>query len=1031
MQRKYIINLKNYGSMPNVVLSQYDDKYNLIFEVYDGNRPADLAGLTATLRGTRADGLKYSFTGAITGNVLTFAINTTLTGCAGSGIAELSITNVSGLNYGTYNFVVTIEKSPVPDDAIDADVTQAQSIQSQVQSIVNNAAATVRGEAEAWAIGERNGSAVPSSDETYHNNAKYYAEQARAAAASIGIDDTLTQSGKAADAKKTGNEISSLKEDLNAIVDYESLPSAGSSNGYRLHETSGFCYADTNYKIAKFRVIEGTTVKVVSDDKFQFQSASSVPTSGTTTKIGDVYSTGTFMIVVPTGANYLVMSTPVSGSIAEASKIIGVGDAITDISEVASGLWSVKDKVRTNNLFDKTDSRNTSGQYWTINGTLATGQSSNYYTSHPMYVVNGTYKFICATTFGANAPVVTVVDADGNYIKTIVGTNITTSVVSVEISEPCYVEINTIASYIKSLRFESADTWDDYLYSSGIPMDAARADDVTAVTDELLTFIASQKNLYDVNSAQNTSRQYWDKSGYAHTESSANYYTTHPILVSKGTYKFHAASTFGANKGCVAIVDTDKNLIQMINATVDSNDVATFTVDRACLVSFSTAQAIKNSVVFCRADLWDNEYHPYEKHINPSLFDFTGSVDKEDTTFWSWEKSANLLDLSEAISGKRFQVNGSNLGSLVDYTGKPVVSVYVPLDGAGTYVTKVLAGTYGIASNYLVLFDANKNYLAQITGTLDDPSARGTAEGITFTVTDEHIANGAKYLGLTLFTPTATNVMVVKSDTYPSEHIYYSEGWYQHDLTVGEGQAPAYTPNPLYHKTILFDGDSICSMSTDRAGKGSFAGRIATANHMNVRNYAVGGGSLTSGLYMSESNPRHWVSANVDTMYANYPDADYIIFEGGTNDADVIGSILNGNVPEKFGSVTPNDFSGSYDTETFCGAVETIIYKAVTYWSTKKTGFIIAPKMGTVAAKYNNRRAYFDKIIEICEKWGMPYIDLWNNCPINPNLLSCYDASLGVDGNISAHKMYMDGQHPTPTGYDRIYPIIEEWLRTL
>ena len=33
-------------------------------------------------------------------------------------------------------------------------------------------------DAEAWAIGQRNGSAVPSSDHTYHNNAKYYAEQA-------------------------------------------------------------------------------------------------------------------------------------------------------------------------------------------------------------------------------------------------------------------------------------------------------------------------------------------------------------------------------------------------------------------------------------------------------------------------------------------------------------------------------------------------------------------------------------------------------------------------------------------------------------------------------------------------------------------------------------------------------------------------------------------------------------------------------------------------------------------------------------
>ena len=249
MQRKYIINLKNYGSMPNVVLSQYDDKYNLIFEVYDGNRPADLAGLTATLRGTRADGLKYSFTGAITGNVLTFAINTTLTGCAGSGIAELSITNVSGLNYGTYNFVVTIEKSPVPDDAIYADVTQAQTIQSQVQSIVNNAAATVRGEAEAWAIGERNGSAVPSSDETYHNNAKYYAEQARAAADSIGIDATLSVSGKAADAKKTGDEISGLKEDLTALEEVVEAIEPGLSNDAKVALLACFqhvAWADNN-----------------------------------------------------------------------------------------------------------------------------------------------------------------------------------------------------------------------------------------------------------------------------------------------------------------------------------------------------------------------------------------------------------------------------------------------------------------------------------------------------------------------------------------------------------------------------------------------------------------------------------------------------------------------------------------------------------------------------------------------------------------------------------------------------------------
>lgn len=37
-------------------------------------------------------------------------------------------------------------------------------------------------EAEAWAVGQRNGEDVPSTDETYHNNAKYYAQVAQESA---------------------------------------------------------------------------------------------------------------------------------------------------------------------------------------------------------------------------------------------------------------------------------------------------------------------------------------------------------------------------------------------------------------------------------------------------------------------------------------------------------------------------------------------------------------------------------------------------------------------------------------------------------------------------------------------------------------------------------------------------------------------------------------------------------------------------------------------------------------------------------
>lgn len=48
--------------------------------------------------------------------------------------------------------------------------------------------------AEAWAVGQRNGVDVESTDETYHNNAKYYSDNAATvlASAAIGVGMTLT-----------------------------------------------------------------------------------------------------------------------------------------------------------------------------------------------------------------------------------------------------------------------------------------------------------------------------------------------------------------------------------------------------------------------------------------------------------------------------------------------------------------------------------------------------------------------------------------------------------------------------------------------------------------------------------------------------------------------------------------------------------------------------------------------------------------------------------------------------------------------
>lgn len=82
-------------------------------------------------------------------------------------------------------------------------------------------------EAEAWAVGQRDGVDVPSTDETYHNNAKYYAQAAAQSAASLTVDTELSSTStnpvqnKVIDATVTElkNETTELKSAITDIID--------------------------------------------------------------------------------------------------------------------------------------------------------------------------------------------------------------------------------------------------------------------------------------------------------------------------------------------------------------------------------------------------------------------------------------------------------------------------------------------------------------------------------------------------------------------------------------------------------------------------------------------------------------------------------------------------------------------------------------------------------------------------------------------------------------------------------------------
>ncbi len=235
--------------------------------------------------------------------------------------------------------------------------------------------------------------------------------------------------------------------------------------------------------------------------------------------------------------------------------------------------------------------------------------------------------------------------------------------------------------------------------------------------------------------------------------------------------------------------------------------------------------------------------------------------------------------------------------------------------------------------------------------------------------------------------------------------------------------------NRLYGKIAVFDGDSISQGAKER-GQHPWATAIGEKNEMTWRNYSVGGGTITAEVYVESTGaPRHWVSRTIDRIHEDYEKLDYLILEGGTNDADLLI-----DKPERFGEYDMADFSGNYDDSTFTGALEALFYKATKYYPTAKIGFIVAQKMGRPSTGYGpeyKRRRFFLRAIEVCKKWGIPYLDLWEGCPLNPSLPSYYNPELSIEENEAQGYSYIDGQHLTTTGYAMITPRIEAFMQSL
>ncbi len=212
------------------------------------------------------------------------------------------------------------------------------------------------------------------------------------------------------------------------------------------------------------------------------------------------------------------------------------------------------------------------------------------------------------------------------------------------------------------------------------------------------------------------------------------------------------------------------------------------------------------------------------------------------------------------------------------------------------------------------------------------------------------------------------------------------------------------TTSPLYKKSAFFIGDSIIyGLGEERFDptlpRLSYSGRLEQKFDMTVIN--VG----DSGARVSQTGSSGYIIDGVSKWtYENDP--DMIIMHAGGNDARYCDEVPMGTVD-------------STDIYTFCGGLNKLFRVTRSKYPNADifyvSYFYIAENKGNIS----KMEPYYELAKQICEKWGVHYIDLHGNAELKAKL---YPNSL-------TDRTYMpDLLHPNAAGYDIITPYLIEAL---
>jgi lysophospholipase L1-like esterase len=211
-----------------------------------------------------------------------------------------------------------------------------------------------------------------------------------------------------------------------------------------------------------------------------------------------------------------------------------------------------------------------------------------------------------------------------------------------------------------------------------------------------------------------------------------------------------------------------------------------------------------------------------------------------------------------------------------------------------------------------------------------------------------------------------------------------------------------YIKSHFNGKKLVAIGDSITYGTHDAGRLTEWGKRVATMLNMTFVNYGIGGSEIAINKENSPYTPMVSRFSEMDD------DADLIIVAGGTNDWGHITGLASVGDGEylmgEFGDTEPTTFYGALDT----------MCKGLLAKYVGKTIFFMTPikrYSGLNTPYYNeNYRGYtledyVNAIKKVCGHYGIPVLDMFNECSLNPIIEPIKTAYIE------------DGTHPNSAGH--------------